>query len=168
MGIFLRLHHKKDEEATGRHESKPDRAKAAAPAPSSSSSGEKIDERSVRTQIVHLQAQERACFVSLKVRWYDQHPDTPLSDETILRFARCAPAGPFDEASAWQAMGKFDRRYLGLSAQGLRKQLRARVRDIGVSVHSTADGFLCHSLGSLTESPPTRPKLTDGVSGAGT
>lgn len=134
MGIFLRLHCKKDEEVTGRHESKPDHAKAAATGtPSSSSSGEKIEERSVRTQILHLQPQERACFVSLKVRWYDQHPDTPLSDEMILRFARCAPAGPFDEASAWQAMGKFDRRYLGLSAQGLRKQLRARVRCNGLS-----------------------------------
>jgi CRAL/TRIO domain len=72
-----------------------------------------------------LTATEEATFAALKIRWFGLHPDQPMTDEMILRFAR---SHRFREQSAWAAMRALDCRYLTLSARGLEKQLKNRVR----------------------------------------
>jgi len=84
-------------------------------------------ERSISQQISSLSLSEKQCFDNLKTRWKESHPDKPLSDEMILRFARCSPgANKFNEKTAWRVMQRFDRRYLVLTATRLRSQLLSK------------------------------------------
>jgi hypothetical protein len=92
--------------------------------------------RSIEEEIDSLSGKERACFELLKARWEERveasklagGDDVPIfSDAMILCFARCAPMGPFHEASAWKIMKKCNARYLDLSFGELGRQLKTRV-----------------------------------------
>jgi len=82
-----------------------------------------IGGRSDSMQLAVLNTQDLECFENLKRRWQESYPGEPFDDRTILLFAQCAPAGSFNEASAWKTMNNYERRYLSLTANGLRKQL---------------------------------------------
>jgi hypothetical protein len=90
-------------------------------------------ERSVSAsdRIETLTATEEATFAALRIRWFGLHPDQSMSDEMILRFAR---AHRFHEQRAWAAMRRLDCRYVALSARGLEKQLKKRVRAATMSM----------------------------------
>jgi hypothetical protein len=97
--------------------------------------------RTIQEQIDGLSETQRHCFDELKSRWEMRCsrsgqndddgdgnadiPSNPFSDEVILRFARCAPAGPFVTESAWKVMKKCNPRYMTLTARDL-KQRRVR------------------------------------------
>lgn len=84
-------------------------------------------ERSIGDQIASLSTDQKQCFDNLKTRWKERYPDKPLSDEMILRFARCSPGrNKFNERSAWNVMQRFDRRYLVLTASRLEPQLLSK------------------------------------------
>ena len=86
-------------------------------------------ERSLEEQLASLTESERQCFDSLKQKWNDKHPETPFSDEMILRFARCSPGKKkFQKDASWKVMKKFNQRYLTLKAESMESQLLSKVR----------------------------------------
>lgn len=87
-----------------------------------------IGERSIEEQIEALDLNERECFDTLKKKWEEKYPDAPFTDEMYLRFARCSPgAKKFSKKSSFKAMKKFDKRYLSLTAAGMKRQLMTKV-----------------------------------------
>jgi hypothetical protein len=110
--------------------------------------------RSIEEEIAALSGKERVCFESLKAHWEERveasqrgedEEGLPIfSDGMILRFARCAPAGPFNEQSAWKTMKKIDARYLDLSCGELSAQLQTRV-----STHALTQAPKWQMLGVL-------------------
>jgi hypothetical protein len=87
-----------------------------------------IGEWPIELQIEALDPNERECFDSLKGKWEERYPDSPFSDEMYLRFARCSPgAKTFNKKSSFKAMKKFDKRYLSLTAAGMKRQLMTKV-----------------------------------------
>ena len=86
-----------------------------------------LDERPIADQIAALNAEEKECFDNLTNRWEKEGSFT-LSDEMILRFARCSPGKKkFNEKAAWKVMKKYQERYLELKASDLESQLETKV-----------------------------------------
>ena len=86
-------------------------------------------ERSIQEQREALDEAEKKCCDYLKKKWQHKYPELPFSDEMLLRFARCSPGSKkFNELSSWKVMKKYDRRFLGLTAEGLEGQLLTKVR----------------------------------------
>jgi hypothetical protein len=81
-------------------------------------------ERTTKDQIESLSPLEREVFDYMGYKWQSRHPTIPLSDDLLLRFARCSL---FNDRTAWRTMKKYNRYILSLTAEQLEPELRSKV-----------------------------------------